>query len=179
MDQPLVGSNNPSVHEGSTADGPAIGWVKQPMFGGGLSPKFELMDREGGEAVATISANAVCCIGGLCCDHTFEVKDSKTGQSLGKLVKEKPESMGQIAQEMVGDADIFTMHVQKDVSVQRKASLLAALHLVDYMFFEDEGEFQLDIINRQCSFKCCDMYCLGCKMPCKCVCGGGNSGNGN
>ena len=100
------------------------------------------------------------------------VKDAN-GNEVGKLVKERPESLGQLATELASDADVFTLHVNQSVPVQKKATMLAAIHLIDYMFFENEGEVNLDFVNGQCSFKCCDMYCCGCVCPCACDCGGG------
>jgi hypothetical protein len=155
-----------------------VSHIKQPLFGGGLSPTLEVMDREDGETLATIKANAVCCIGGLCCDHTFEVTDA-SGQKVGKIVKTKPASLGELATELVSDADVFALEFyDKDLDPKQKASMFAALHLIDYMFFENEGEFELDIVNGACKFKCCDMYCFGCSVPCACNCGGGDDGEG-
>merc|ERR1712113_672880 len=139
----------------------------------GFSPQLEVMDRDSDTVIANIQAEATCCIGGLCCDHTFNVEDA-SGNPIGKITKEAPESMGQYAKEMAGDADNFTFRVNKDLEKEKKAALLAALHLIDYMFFEDEGAVNLDIVNGQCSFKCFDWYCCGCKVPCKCDCGGGD-----
>jgi hypothetical protein len=162
-----------TVYEGG-GESNKIGYIKQPFLGGFLSPTLEMMDREGDEPTAIIKANAVCCIGGLCCDHTFEVTDP-SGASLGKIVKERPESLGEFAKELVSDADVFSLDMNKDLDPKKKATMFAALHLIDYMFFENEGEFECDVVNGACSFKCCDMYCLGCSIPCACNCGGGNS----
>lgn len=75
-----------TIFEGPEINGNKIGYIKQPMLGGFLSPTLEMMERDGDEeAYATIKANAVCCIGGLCCDHTFEVTD-KSGNVVGKIV---------------------------------------------------------------------------------------------
>lgn len=153
--------------------GKTLGYISEPFLGGGLSPTLEVMDREGGEVVATVTANAVCCIGGLCCDHTFNVTDARSGQNIGKIVKQRPETLGQLATEIAGDADIFELDFNKDVDSRKKATLFGALHLIDYYLFEDEGEANFDIVNGSCSFKCCDMYCCGCVVPCACGCGGG------
>mmetsp|Transcript_27968 Transcript_27968/g.45400 ORF Transcript_27968/g.45400 Transcript_27968/m.45400 type:complete len:331 (-) Transcript_27968:85-1077(-) len=51
--------------------------------------------------------------------------------------------------------------------------MFGALYLIDYMFFENEGEGKVDLVNQECSFKCCDLYCCGCILPCHCNCGGG------
>jgi Scramblase len=152
-----------------------IGFIQQPILGGMLSPTLNVMEREGGDPFATITAEATCCIGGMCCDHTFKVEDSN-GNYMGKIVKERPEGMAQIAKELGTDADNFTLYLNKDLDVQKKANLLAALHLIDYWLFESEGDFKCDLVNGQCSFKLCDMYCCGAICPYSCVCGGGEGG---
>lgn len=135
------------------------------------------MDRDGGD-MATIKANAVCCIGGLCCDHTFMVEDPD-GKPMGKLVKERPESLGELAAELASDADIFSMHVNKDIGPEKKATMLAALHLIDYWLFEQEGEVDANAVDQSVQCKICDMYCCGCICPCSCSCGGGGGGGGD
>lgn len=89
---------------------------------------------------------------------------------MGKIVKERPGNLAQIAKELTTDADNYTMHVPKDMDVKKKANMLAALHLIDYMFFEDEGDLNIDVRNQKCSYKCCDFYCFGCILPCHLKC---------
>jgi hypothetical protein len=156
-----------------------IGYIQQPVGGGGLSPQLNVMNREGGEPIATIQAEAVCCIAGMCCDHTFTIKDPNTGRKLGKIVKERPEGLAQVAKELATDADNFTMYVPKDMDPKKKGTMLAALHLIDYMFFEDEGDANCDVVNQKFKFKCCDMYCFGCVCPCHCNCDCGGGGGGD
>lgn len=163
-----------TVYDGPESKGNKIGYIKQPFMGGGLSPTVHIMDREGEdqEPVATVKANAVCCIGGLFCDHTFEVTD-RDGRVIGKIIKTKPSDLGQFAKELASDADVFALEfVDQGADTKTKANMFAALHLIDYMFFENEGELKLDAVNQECSFKCCDLYCLGCVCPCTCNCGG-------
>jgi hypothetical protein len=63
-----------------------------------------------------------------------------SGKSLGKIVKTKPASMQQLAAELVSNANIFTLEFNdKDLDPKQKASMFAALDLIDYMFFENEG----------------------------------------
>ena len=155
-----------------------IGYIKQPMFGGMFSPTLEMMERDGSEPYATIKAEATCCIGGICCDHTFTVTDSN-GQYMGKIVKERPDGLKNVVKELGTDADNFTLYLNKDLPVDKKASMLAALHLIDYWLFEDEGDFKLDVVNQECEIKCCDLYCFGCVCPCTCNCGGGGGSGGD
>ena len=42
-----------------------LGYIKQPFLGGLFSPKLDVMDREGGQTIATIQAEAKCFIGGM------------------------------------------------------------------------------------------------------------------
>lgn len=150
-----------------------IAYINQPFMAGGFSPALQIMDRDNDEDPSMfIKSENACCIGGLCCDHTFTITDPD-GVEMGKIVKERPETLSQLATELTGDADIFTLQLQKDIDFEKKAAMLASLHLLDYMFFEDEGQATFDLANMQCSYKCCDIYCCGCLCPCKCACGGG------
>jgi len=153
-------------------EGGQVGYVKQPLFGGGFAPKLEVMEREGEEPYATIESDAMCCIAGLCCDHNFVVKDDE-GNEIGRVVKQKPSSFQELAVELASDADVFAIDFKRDLDVRKKATMFGALYLIDYMFFENEGEGKVDLVNQQCSFKCCDLYCCGCILPCHCNCGGG------
>lgn len=122
-----------------------------------------------------VESNATCCIAGLCCDHTFVIKDA-SGNEVGKIVKQKPSSFQELAVELASDSDVFGIEFNKDLDVNKKATLFGALYLIDYMFFENEGEGKVDLVNQQCQFKCCDLYCCGCVCPCNCNCGGGGDG---
>mmetsp|Transcript_13103 Transcript_13103/g.17155 ORF Transcript_13103/g.17155 Transcript_13103/m.17155 type:complete len:331 (+) Transcript_13103:44-1036(+) len=164
------------VHVGP-GEGELIAHIKEPMLGGFLSPTLNVMDRDGND-IAKIQAKATCCIGGICCDHTFEVSDPE-GNPMGKIVKERPDDLTQAMKELVSDADVFTLEVPKDMDPKKKAAMFSALHLIDYWLFESEGDVKLDIVNGECSFKCCDMFCCGCIVPCSCSCGGGDSNDGD
>jgi Scramblase len=140
------------VREGK--DPTQIGFIKQPMFGGCFSPALEIMDRDETTPVACVKAKAVWCIGGLCCDRGFHITDA-SGMEIGKI------SRGP-------DADTVVLECDKDLSVKKKASILAALLLLDYMFDDSEGWARLECCN--ISFKFCDLYCFGCVCPCALGC---------
>ncbi|KAL7574466.1 hypothetical protein ACA910_015834 [Epithemia clementina (nom. ined.)] len=168
-----------TVYQGP-GEGSKLGHIMEPTGGGGFSPTLQVMDRDENQ-VATIKAKAFCCIGGICCDHTFEITDAQ-GNVVGKIIKTKPDSLGAFAKEMVSDADVFSMDIPKEMAPEQKAAMLASLHLIDYWLFEGEGDFVCDIVNQSCSVKCCDLYCFGCVWPCSCTCDfsgdGGDGGDG-
>mmetsp|Transcript_40081 Transcript_40081/g.72200 ORF Transcript_40081/g.72200 Transcript_40081/m.72200 type:complete len:346 (-) Transcript_40081:137-1174(-) len=164
-----------------------IAYITQPFLGGFLSPELNVMDRNGdgddGEQIATIKANGICCIGGICCDQTFNVT-SPDGEYMGKIVKEAPEGIGDALKELATDSDNFTMYVPKALDTKKKAAMLGALHLIDYMFFEQGGSANVDLTSvmegscPEVTFKCCDLYCCGCVCPCTCTLGGGGDDDG-
>ena len=93
-------------------------------------------------------------MGGNCCDHSFTVsvpKGEGETEEIGKIIKEAPHDFEDLVQQGMTDADNFTMSYPKDIDPRLKAAMAAALLLIDYQFFEDEG----------------DCYC----NPFRCVCG--------
>lgn len=147
-----------------------IATIRQPLLGGGLAPALDVMDREG-KRLATITG-PTCCIGGMCFDNTFRVT-APDGTEIGTVVKEAPNDFGEAVKEGLTDADNFTLSMPKAADVKTKAAMMASLLLLDYMFFESEGDFKCDPFNCACTYKCCDLYCCGCLCPCTCTCGGG------
>eukprot|EP00984_Skeletonema_dohrnii_P019562 scaffold9379_cov114-Skeletonema_dohrnii-CCMP3373.AAC.1 len=164
------------VNNGTGRD--QVGYIKQPFLGGGFSPKLQVMERDGDDPYCTIESDATCCIAGMCCDHTFRIKDHE-GNEIGKIVKQKPSSFQEVATELASDSDVFAIEFNKDLDVNKKATLFGALYLIDYMFFENEGEANVDVVNQKVSYKLCDLYCCGCTCPCKISCGGKDSGDSN
>ena len=132
------------------------------------------MDREG-NGVATITGPC-CCVGGMCFDNTSRVT-GPDGTEIGTVVKERPEGFEDVVKEGMTDADNFTLSMPKAADTKTKAALMASLLLLDYMFFESEGDFACDPFNCSCTYKCCDLYCCGCLTPCACTCGGGGGGD--
>ena len=126
--------------------------VQQPLGGGGFVPTLHVKLAEDADPIATIKGGC-CCVGGNCCDHTFTVSvpDGDEAKDIGKIVKEAPHDFEDLVQQGMTDADNFTMSYPKDIDPRLKAAMAAALLLIDYQFFEDEG----------------DCYC----NPFRCVCG--------
>ena len=115
-------------------------------------PTLHVKLAEDADPIATIKGGC-CCVGGNCCDHTFTVSvpDGDEAKDIGKIIKEAPHDFEDLVQQGTTDADNFTMSYPKDIDPRLKAAMAAALLLIDYQFFEDEG----------------DCYC----NPFRCVCG--------
>ena len=128
--------------------------VQQPLGGGGFVPTLHVKLAEDADPIATIRGGC-CCVGGNCCDHTFTVSVPEgkgvRDEEIGKIIKEAPHDFEDLVQQGMTDADNFTMSYPKDIDPRLKAAMAAALLLIDYQFFEDEG----------------DCYC----NPFRCVCG--------
>lgn len=73
-----------------------------------------------------VESEATCCIAGLCCDHTFTIKDPE-GNVIGKIVKQKPSSFEEVAIELASDSDVFAIEFQKNLDSNKKATLFGAL----------------------------------------------------
>ena len=142
--------------------------VRQPFMGGGLSPTLEVMDRDGTTKLATVTGPA-CCIGGNCFDNTFDVTDA-SGNNIGQILKKKPTDFNDALAQGLSDADNFTLSVKPDLDKKVKAALMTSLLMLDYSFFEGEGDVSVNILEGSCSYKCCDMHCCGAVCPCSCTC---------
>lgn len=158
--------------DGAAAVDPAllVASVRQPIGGGGFSPTLEVMDREGAN-IATVTGPC-CCVGGNCFDNTFTIVDAQ-GAEIGQILKKKPDDFQDALKQGLTDADNFTLSVKPDLDSKVKAALMTSLLMLDYEFFEGEGDVTVNTLEGSCSYKCCDMYCFGASCPCKCTCGGG------
>jgi len=189
--QPAPGAASPEylidMHSPSSG-GKIIASIHEPFMGCGgpdgsnlgLSPTLEIMDREGGgvapsasmqktEKLIILKANAVCCIGGLCCDHAFQILDGKNPNLvLGTIVKRRPTNQAQTAIELVADSmDNYTISMPQELPPKSKAALLSAVHLIDYWMFEGEGECcsPVNLMRGSVAVKLCNCYCCGCICP--------------
>ena len=70
--------------------------------------------------------------------------DGDEAKDIGKIVKEAPHDFEDLVQQGMTDADNFTMSYPKDIDPRLKAAMAAALLLIDYQFFEDEGDCYCD-----------------------------------
>lgn len=150
-----------SVFEGDKA----VGTVKEPCLAGCFSPQLDIATPD--KRIGSVHGPC-CCIGGMCCDSTFQVK-GQNGEDFGTLLRHKPDSVEDLATQVLTDADKYTMSMPKDTDAQVKALMLASLLFSDYLYFEGET-LKVDPFNCSCSCKCCDLYCCGCLCPCSCTC---------
>ena len=150
-----------------------IGWANQPSMGGGLTPTIQLMERQ--ELASFAIVEGPTCFGGcseLCCSAPFQISKGpaidlplKRGDS-AKITKQKPNSLGAAMREALTDSDVYTMEfTDPALNPYQKATELAALFLVDYMFFErDNGMCHQE--NGKTYITCFLCYCAGCIIPC-------------
>jgi len=75
-----------------------------------------------------------CC----CKDVEFKVLSSQTGEQVGIITKQ----WSGIGKEAFTDADNFGISFPLDLDVKVKATLLGALFLIDFMYFETQNQNQ-------------------------------------
>lgn len=114
----------------SAPPGQLIGFVKQdPTY---CSPAWTVYAAD--KTTPVMKITGPCCPIACCSDIEFQVFDV-TGQSqLGSITKQ----WTGFFREAFTDADHFGITFPKDLDVKVKASLLGALMLIDFMFFESQ-----------------------------------------
>ncbi|XP_035676334.1 phospholipid scramblase 1-like isoform X3 [Branchiostoma floridae] len=110
--------------------GTTVGWVKQTWHP--FLPKF-VVQNAAGETVLTIEGPCLNC--SFCGDVEFDVMSADETSKVGKISKQ----WSGLAKEMFTDADNFGIQFPMDLDVKVKASLLGAIFLIDFMFFEQVG----------------------------------------
>ncbi|GIY25738.1 phospholipid scramblase 1 [Caerostris extrusa] len=100
------------------------------------TPLFRV-ENASGETVLKIEGPVCTC--SICGDVDFEVL-STNGVKVGKISKQ----WSGLLREAFTDADHFGITFPMDLDVKMKATLLGALFLIDYMFFEKEGNKESD-----------------------------------
>mmetsp|Transcript_18067 Transcript_18067/g.32361 ORF Transcript_18067/g.32361 Transcript_18067/m.32361 type:complete len:292 (+) Transcript_18067:84-959(+) len=169
-------------------EGPVIATSQQPMGGGGFTPTFNIYDgayEEKKDAAYKITG-PFCCIAGLvgdlCFPPTFKIlhpKDDKGENVLAEIKKNKPEDAKGVLKQIFSDADEFTINMPKGSSGKTKAAVLAQALLIDYSFFENNGNVYCDLFKKELVCVCTYCYCWGCLMPCKCILSFDNNDNNN
>lgn len=157
-----------TIYKGPVEDGKLLGSMKRPVCGGGLTPVLDLFDPAGAKTGQLTGPS--CCIGS-CCDTTFKYANTK-GEEGGKIQKQQKKDAEGLAKELFTDADNFVLDFDQNMNEDEKGTLLGAMFLLDFMFFEGDGNLSCE--NGGIKIKFCDLYCCGCAIPCSCQCGGGD-----
>lgn len=110
--------------------GQIVGYVKQR--GSFWKPNYEIYDENHN---AVLKLEGPCCIlDGPCCpvENEFSLMAMDGSTQIGKISK----MYAGFIKEMFTKADRFSLFFPLDLSVKTKATLLGALFLIDFMFFE-------------------------------------------
>jgi len=96
-----------------------------------ILPKFNICDKKGHRVLILEGPFLVfSCFG----DVEFVIK-TLSGSIIGKITKQ----WGGVAKEAFTDADNFSLNFPLDLDANVKACLLAAVFLIDFMYFEEAG----------------------------------------
>ncbi|XP_072036845.1 phospholipid scramblase 1-like [Amphiura filiformis] len=110
--------------------GNIIGYVRQAFSP--WPPRFTILDANRTEL---LSIEGPCCIcEGICCtwDQEFNVTNLQRSAQVGQITKQ----WAGFCKEWYTQADNFTVSFPMDMDVRVKATMLAAVFLIDFMYFE-------------------------------------------
>ena len=181
-----------TMHAGEPFDLPkgtigeaTFAYASQPKCGGYFTPTVNVFSRTqpggGPEAFAPLfKVEGPCIFGGcseLCCSSTFQVsaitKPDQIDQALklgdvAIIKKTKPKGMCDCVREAFSDSDHFTVTFREGIGLtpQQKASMMGALILSDYMFFEKDGGMCSATRNGDVKITVFECYCCGMTQPC-------------
>lgn len=149
---------------GSSGDLNLAGQVRVPCGHGGCCvPKYDLYD-EKKEKVGYMWGYSCCLCPCIICDFCgADFGIYKHGKRVGKLEKLGVKNCKDYLLEMHTDADKYTVEfdeaaLKEEVDVNFKLSVLAAVLLLDFNYFED---------SRGCKEgRCCDLSCCGFAIAC-------------
>ncbi|XP_071479849.1 phospholipid scramblase 1-like [Diadema antillarum] len=112
--------------------GTVIGYVRQQQYF--LGPRIDILDQDK-NCVLKIKG-PYCMCQDICCqdDIVFDVLTADKATQVGKVSKQWPGCF----KASFTDADNFGITFPADLHVNVKATLLAAVFLIDFMFFEDQ-----------------------------------------
>lgn len=116
--------------------GQMIGYVKQQQSC--LAPKYHIQDAE--RQTVLMVEGPMCICQGPCCtwDQEFKVLSLDGSHEVGKISKQ----WSGFVKEYFTDADNFGVSFPMDLDVRMKATLLASVFLIDFMFFEQKQNNQ-------------------------------------
>ncbi|KAJ8300330.1 hypothetical protein KUTeg_021849 [Tegillarca granosa] len=112
--------------------GNIVGYVKQECSS--WVPRFVIRDSDHNDI---LRIKGPCCIcQGICCtwDQEFPVFSSDEQHEVGKISKQ----WTGLVKEMFTDADNFGVSFPADLDVRVKATLIGAVFLIDFMYFEQK-----------------------------------------
>ena len=113
----------------SSPPGNIIGMVKQKWSIG--KPKFNVQDENGN---VMLKIKGPFCLSSICGGNVdFQVLSNDGRTEVGKISKKWTD----FVQEESSDADIFGISFPVELDVKVKATLLGAVFLIDFMYFED------------------------------------------
>jgi len=113
-----------------TASGTTVGYILQKQDF--CNPVFQICDSD--KKVVLEIKGPVCAIS-CCGDINFEVL-TNDGSEVGKITKQ----WSGLAREAFTDSDNFGVTFPMDLDVRCKITLLAAVFLIDFMFFENNND---------------------------------------
>ncbi|XP_053682934.1 phospholipid scramblase 1-like isoform X2 [Sabethes cyaneus] len=120
--------------EVSAPPGNVIGTVEQDWSI--FTPQFSIKDQSGN---TVLRIEGPFCTFSICGDVEFKVVTNE-GSQVGKISKQ----WSGFAREAFTDSDHFGINFPMDLDVRVKATLLGALFLIDFMFFEKSGNKEAD-----------------------------------
>ena len=101
-------------------------------------PKFTVRDEDGNEVLRIVGP---CCTSSCFGDVEFEVMSLDSNEQVGKISKQ----WSGLLKEAFTDADNFGISFPMDLDVKIKATLLGAVFLIDFMFFEKAANEENDM----------------------------------
>jgi len=116
----------------SPISGETLGKIKQRWHP--CLPIFEIQDADGN---TVLEMEGPFCAMSCCNDVNFPIKTTG-GQEVGKITKQ----WTGMVKEAFTDADNFGVSFPMDLDVKTKATLLGAVFLIDFMFFEQANDNQ-------------------------------------
>lgn len=180
-------TGKPGAMKGTRERASLMGESIQPTGGGGFKPLMQIMDRADpndgiGATELYAATRGPCFTGGcaaLCCNFPFGVTvadNSMLGDSsklhkqnfgdFATITKTKPKKFSQAMREVFTDSDLYDVEfINKNITPQQKANILAHMVHLDYMFFENDADmFGHD---GECFYiNLCNCFCYGCVCPC-------------
>lgn len=117
-----------------TPTGQVMGYVKQK--GSFWAPVYHILDANH-EPVMMIKGPCCICDGAFCpCENKFNLFLMDGVTYKGKVSKD----YAGFAKEMFTNADNFSIDFSMEMKIEQKATLLGALFLIDFMFFEEKDD---------------------------------------